>query len=136
MITLTIWWGFFIYNKKCISRFITMHINNASTNINFTSFVEFTGVSTIEVWHKPTKTMVTATSTPSKLYSFYTMNLPSLTAINLVANNTDEILIRVFNANNLVWEYLGYWIVGTTNINNTWKQWDATAPVSPQWITL
>jgi len=96
-----------------------MHINNASTNINFTSFVEFTGVSTIEVWHKPTKTMVTATSTPSKLYSFYTMNLPSLTAINAVANNTDEILIRVFNTNNLVWEYLGYWIVGTTNINNT-----------------
>jgi len=113
-----------------------MHINNASTNINFTSFVEFTGVSTIEVWHKPTKTMVTATSTPSKLYSFYTMNLPVLTPINLVANNTDEILIRVFNANNLVWEYLGYWIVGTTNINNTWKQWDATTPVSPQWITL
>jgi hypothetical protein len=64
------------------------------------------------------------------------MNLPVLTPINLVANNTDEILIRVFNANNLVWEYLGYWIVGTTNINNTWKQWDATAPVSPQWITL
>ena len=113
-----------------------MHINNASTNINFTSFVEFTGVSTIQVWHKPTKTMVTATSTPSKLYSFYTMNLPSLTAINAVAQNTDEILIRVFNANNLVWEYLGYWIVGTTNINNTWKQWDTTAPVSPNWITL
>jgi hypothetical protein len=113
-----------------------MHINNASTDITFTSFVEFSGVSTIEVWHKPTKTMVSDTSTPSQLYSFYTMALPVLTPIDDVAQNTDEILFRVFNDNNLVWEYLGYWIVGTTNINNTWKQWDTTAPVSPNWITL
>ena len=33
-------------------------------------------------------------------------------------------------------KYLGYWITGTTNINNTWKQWDTTAPVTPNWITL
>ena len=113
-----------------------MHINSASTTINFTSFVEFTGASTIEVWHKPTKTMVTATSTPTKLYSFYTMALPVLTPITAVAQNTDELLFRVFNGNNLVWEYLGYWIIGTTNINRTGKEWDTTSPVAPNWITL
>ena len=64
------------------------------------------------------------------------MALPVLTPITAVAQNTDELLFRVFNGNNLVWEYLGYWIVGTTNINRTWKDWDTTSPVAPNWITL
>lgn len=115
-----------------------MHINSSYTNITFTPFVDFEGVATarIEVWHKPTKTMVQVTTACTKSYSFITMNLPTLTAITAVAKNTDELLFRVYNGDVLMWEYLGYWITGTTNIYNTWKQFTTTAPGTPNWKTL
>ena len=115
-----------------------MHINDTSTNITFTPFVDFEGVSTatIEVWHKPTKTMVSTTTACNKHYSFITMALPTLTSIDAVAKNTDELLFRVYNGNVLMWEVLGYWITGTTNIYNTWKQFTTTAPGTPNWKTL
>jgi len=130
--------GVFFCNKKLELRFIGMHINNTSTSVTFTPFVDFEGVSTatIEVWHKPTKTMVTRTTACVKSYSFITMNLPVLTPINAVAKNTDELLFRVYNGNVLMWEVLGYWITGTTNIYNTWKQFTTTAPGTPNWKTL
>jgi hypothetical protein len=53
-----------------------------------------------------------------------------------VAKNTDELLFRVYNGNVLIWEVLGYWITGTTNIYNTWKQFTTTAPGTPNWKTL
>lgn len=115
-----------------------MHINQSSTNITFTPFVDFEGVATakIEVWHKPTKTMVQVTTACAKSYSFITMTLPTLTTITAVAKNTDELLFRVYNGNVLMWEVLGYWITGTTNIYNTWKQFNTTAPGTPNWKTL
>jgi hypothetical protein len=136
--TLTKSVGVFFCNKKLELRFIGMHINNTSTSVTFTSFVDFEGVSTatIEVWHKPTKTMVSTTTACVKSYSFITMNLPALTPINAVAKNTDELLFRVYNGNVLIWEVLGYWITGTTNIYNTWKQFTTTAPGTPNWKTL
>lgn len=130
--------GVFFCNKNLDLRFIGMHINNTSTSVTFTPFVDFEGVSTatIEVWHKPTKTMVTTTSACVKSYSFITMNLPVLTPINAVAKNTDELLFRVYDGDILMWEVLGYWITGTTNIYNTWKQFTTTAPGTPNWKTL
>ena len=85
-----------------------MHINDTSTNITFTPFVDFEGVATakIEVWHKPTKTMVQVTTACVKSYSFITMALPTLTSINAVAKNTDELLFRVYNGDVLMWEVL------------------------------
>lgn len=138
MEALTNRWGFFICNKNPIKRFIDMHINGSSTTITFTPFVDFEGVSTatIEVWHKPTKTMVSTTTACIKSYSFITMTLPTLTTITAVAKNTDELLFRVYNGNVLMWEVLGYWITGTTNIYNTWKQFTTTAPGTPNWKTL
>lgn len=130
--------GVFFCNKNLDLRFIGMHINNTSTSVTFTPFVDFEGVSTatIEVWHKPTKTMVSTTTACVKSYSFITMNLPSLTNINAVAKNTDELLFRVYNGQVLMWEVLGYWITGTTNIYNTWKQFTTTSPGTPNWKTL
>ena len=130
--------GVFFCNKNLDLRFIGMHINNTSTSVTFTPFVDFEGVSTatIEVWHKPTKTMVTTTTACVKSYSFITMNLPVLTPINAVAKNTDELLFRVYDDDILMWEVLGYWITGTTNIYNTWKQFTTTAPGTPNWKTL
>jgi hypothetical protein len=130
--------GVFFCNKKLELRFVGMHINGTSTNITFTPFVDFEGVATakIEVWHKPTKTMVQVTTACVKSYSFITMALPTLTSINAVAKNTDELLFRVYNGNVLMWEVLGYWITGTTNIYNTWKQFTTTAPGTPNWKTL
>lgn len=130
--------GVFFCNKNLDLRFIGMHINNTSTSVTFTPFVDFEGVSTatIEVWHKPTKTMVTTTTACVKSYSFITMNLPVLTPINAVAKNTDELLFRVYDGDILMWEVLGYWITGTTNIYNTWKQFTTTAPGTPNWKTL
>ena len=115
-----------------------MHINDTSTNITFTPFVDFAGVATgkVVVGHKPTKTMVQVTTACVKSYSFITMALPTLTSINAVAKNTDELLFRVYNGNVLMWEVLGYWITGTTNIYNTWKQFTTTAPGTPNWKTL
>ncbi len=115
-----------------------MHINDNSTSIEFTPFVDFEGVSTarLEVWHKPTKTMVQITTACVKSYSFITMNLPNLNSIESVAKNTDELLFRVYNGQVLMWEALGYWITGTTNIYNNWKQFTTTTPGTPNWKTL
>ena len=115
-----------------------MVINNATTLVSFFPFVTFDGVDSalIQVWHKNTKTMVEATNAVTKSGSKVTMNLPSLTTIADVAQDLDTILIRVLKDNVLKWEYVATWSTESTNINNTFKQWDETTPVAPQWIQL
>jgi hypothetical protein len=115
-----------------------MVINSATTAISFFPFLEFDGVATalIQVWHKNTKTMVEATNAVTMSGSKVTMNLPSLTTIADVAQDLDTVLIRVLYDNILKWEYVATWSTESTNINNTFKQWDEVTPVAPQWIQL
>ena len=115
-----------------------MVITSASTAISFFPFVTFDDVTTatIQVWHKNTKTMVTATNAVTKIGSQVTISLPSLTAISDVAEDLDTLLIRIFLGNVLKWEYVATFSNESTDINNTFKQWDEVTPVAPQWIQL
>jgi hypothetical protein len=90
----------------------------------------------VQVWHKNTKTMVEATNAVTMSGSKVTMNLPSLTTISDVAQDLDTVLIRVIKDDVLKWEYVATWSSESTNINNTFKQWDEVTPVAPQWIQL
>jgi hypothetical protein len=113
-----------------------MVINNDTTSISFYPFCDFTSTTTavIEVWHKQTKTMVSAIGAVTKTGSQISMAMPDMSTLPAV--NLDTILIRIFDANVLMWEYLATWSDENTNINNRFKTWDSTAPTSPQWIKL
>jgi hypothetical protein len=56
--------------------------------------------------------------------------------ISDVAQDLDTVLIRVIKDDVLKWEYVATWSSESTNINNTFKQWDEVTPVAPQWIQL
>lgn len=90
----------------------------------------------VQVWHKNTKTMVEAQRDVTISGSKVTLVMPSLTAIAAVAQDLDTVLIRVLYDNILKWEYVATWSTESTNINNTFKQWDEVSPVAPQWIQL
>ena len=90
----------------------------------------------VEVWHKNTKTMVEQNSGVTIVGSKVTINLPSLTTIANVAENLDTVLIRVKYQGALMWEYVATWSDESTNINNTFKDWNTTADEQPQWITI
>ena len=115
-----------------------MVITSASTAISFFPFVTFDDVTTatIQVWHKNTKTKVTATNAVTKVGSKVTINLPSLTSISAVAKNLDTLLIRVYLGNILKWEYVATFSNESTNINRSFKEWDEVAVVTPQWIQI
>lgn len=90
----------------------------------------------VEVWHKNTKTMVEQNSGVTIVGSKVTISLPSLTTIANVAENLDTVLIRVKYQGALMWEYVATWSNESTNINNTFKDWNTTADEQPQWITI
>lgn len=90
----------------------------------------------IQFWHKNTKTLVEADRDVVLVGSKITILTPSLTAIADVAQDLDTILIRVLFNDVLKWEYLATWSDESTDINNTFKQWDEVTPVAPQWIQL
>jgi hypothetical protein len=90
----------------------------------------------VEVWHKNTKVMVSDLKQPVEVGSRISVDLPSLTPIADVAQNLDVVLIRIYNLDTLLWEYLATWSDESTNINKTFKHWDTTSNISPEWITL
>lgn len=113
-----------------------MVINNDTTSISFYPFIDFESTTTarVEVWHKQTKTMVSHVDIVTKQGSQITMTLPDMST--LPTSNLDTILIRIFSANVLLWEYLATWSDENTNINNRFKSWSTTDPTTPQWIKL
>lgn len=114
-----------------------MVINNSSTSITFHPLIAFDGLAVnLEIEHKATKTLVTATVTPTIVGTKVTLTLPSLATINSVANNMDELNIRVLQSNKIYYEYLAYWIVGSLDEYRTWKVWSTTTANSKNWITL
>ena len=115
-----------------------MVINNTTTQISFFPLISFGNITSVsvEILHKNTRTKVTATETPIKVGTKVSLNLPSLTTINAVANNLDVILFRVFDGNVLVWEYLATWSNESTNNYNVFKPFATTATQTPEFITL
>jgi hypothetical protein len=115
-----------------------MVINITTTTISFYPFIDFDGLTdvSVQVWHKNTKTMVSDNSGIVAQGSRITLDLPSLTNIADVAQDLDVCLIRVFDEDTLLWEYLATWSNESTNINKSFKNWDTTSNISPQWITL
>lgn len=115
-----------------------MVINLSTTSINFYPFVSFEGANNVlvEVWHKNTKTMVSDTNAVTRNGSRISVGLPSLTNIADVAQNLDNCLIRIYYQDAILWEYLATWSDESTNINKTFKNWDTTSNISPEWITL
>jgi hypothetical protein len=90
----------------------------------------------VQVWHKNTKTMVEAQRDVTISGSKVILVMPNLAPIADVAQDLDTVLIRVLYDNILKWEYVATWSTESTNINNTFKQWDEVTPVAPQWIQL
>lgn len=115
-----------------------MVINSTTTSIYFFPFVSFSGVANVDVqvWHKQTKTLVEASSAVTIVGSKVTLNLPSLTTINAVAQNLDTILIRVLYNDVLKWEYLATWSTESVALNTEFKQWDEVTPSQPNWIKI
>lgn len=113
-----------------------MVINNDTTSITFYPFVDFetTSTATIEVWHKETKQMASTTGTITKTDTQISITMPDMSS--LPADNLDVMLIRIFSANILLWEYLATWSDANTNINNRFKTWTETSSTSPQWIKI
>ena len=128
----------FIYNVNLELRYLDMVINNATTQISFFPVVSFEGIANIdvEVWHKNTKTKCTDVSAVTTTGTMITIDLPSLTPINLVAKNLDTCLIRVLDQNIILFEYLSTWSDESTNNYKTFKEFTTTTPPSPNWIAL
>lgn len=116
-----------------------MVINSSTTEVTFVPFIDFTEIYdvNISVWHKETKVNVTEQKAVSKIDSFVTIELPDLTTIIAQADQGDDILIRIENlSGNLLWEYLGTWLDGSTDINREYKEWNKPTPTTPRWMKL
>lgn len=114
-----------------------MVIGSDTIAISFFPFVTLTEDVIVQVWHKNTKVMVSGNDTPTITGTLATITLPNLTNISNVANDLDQILVRVLSEeNNLLWEYFCTWSNSSTNINNTFKTFNTTGAESPEWLTL
>jgi hypothetical protein len=115
-----------------------MVLNNSTTSISFRPLVSFDGTSVnLYIEHKPTKTTVSSLSVvPTITGTKVSIVVPSLSTINAVANNLDELNIRVIKNNVLLYEYMAYWITGTYDEYKQWKTWTTTSNNSKSWITL
>lgn len=114
-----------------------MVINNATSTISFWSVISYNqdGV-TLSILHKGTKTEVLATGLiPTIVGTKVTLSLPSLATINAVAQEKDELNVRVYKDGVLLFEYLAYWVT-STEIYKNWKHWDTTTNNSKKWVTL
>jgi hypothetical protein len=112
-----------------------MVINNLISTISFRPLVSFNGLPvSLEIENKSTKIKVSATVTPTIVGTKVTLTLPNITTLNLQEMN--EVNIRVKQGNVLLFEYLAYYITGSTNEYREWKQWDSTTLNSKEWVTL
>ncbi len=112
-----------------------MVINNLISTISFRPLVSFNGLPvTLEIENKATKIKVSSTVTPVIVGTRVTLTMPNITTLNLQEMN--EVNIRVKQGNVLLFEYLAYYIEGSTNEYREWKQWDSTALNSKEWISL
>ena len=128
----------FLCNKVCVSCFISMVINNSTTSISFRPLIYFDGNPVnLYIEHKPTKTTITSLNVvPSINGTLVTISVPSLASINSVANQLDELNVRVIRNNVMLFEYLAYWVSGSLNQYKQWKSWTTTADNSKNWITM
>ena len=78
--------------------------------------------------------MVTHTGTITRNGTRITITMPDMST--LPTTNLDMMLIRIFDTNIMMWEYLATWSDGNTNINNTYKTWQTTTASTPQWVTI
>jgi hypothetical protein len=112
-----------------------MVINNIISSISFRPLVSFNGLPVIlEIENKATKIKVTSTVTPTIVGTRVTLALPDISTLNL--HEMNEVNIRVKQGYVLLFEYLAYYIEGSTNEYRQWKQWDSTTLNSKEWVTL
>jgi len=116
-----------------------MVINSDTSSITIAPFVTLPipAISMqLVVIHKATKKTDTLTITPTIDASRATFSIASLPNVSSVANNKDELIIRVLASDVLYYESSAYWIVGTTDINTIWKEFTTTDNQSKDWITI
>lgn len=112
-----------------------MVINNIISSISFRPLVSFNGLPvSLEIENKATKIKVTSTVTPTIVGTRVTLALPDISTLNL--HEMNEVNIRVKQGYVLLFEYLAYYIEGSTNEYRQWKQWDSTTLNSKEWVTL
>ena len=115
-----------------------MYIMPASTSISIYPAIAFPNASvTIIVIHKPTKEQVSLTTSYSDYGSGITISLPNLTPISSIANNLDELAIRIFDAgNHLLYEMVYRWVTNSPDILLSRKAWTKTANNQKEWLTI
>jgi hypothetical protein len=129
---------FYIYNENFVFRYLSMVINDTTTQIYFFPVISFENIASVnvEVWHKNTKTMVQDISSVTQTGTKVVLSLPDLTDINDVAKNLDVCLIRVYDGSVMIWEYLATWSNESTNNYAIFKEFQTTETINPRWVTL
>jgi len=114
-----------------------MVINNSSTNVSIYPLIPFNGNDVeIYVTHKQTRIQVTDIVSVTVVGQNVVVPLPSLTSIADVAEDMDEIVIRITQTDQLLYEYVGYWITGSVSQYRNWKTWDTTDENNHDWVTI
>lgn len=116
-----------------------MVIYSDSVDVSFYPELEFTGYDpvTIQVWHKPTNTMVTSDETPTYVNTKVTVALPTLTDITNVATIGDQIAIRIFTSTGiLLWAYQGFWTNLSNDLYTQFKDYTQTDAGNKIWKTI
>ena len=116
-----------------------MVINSDTSSITIAPFVVFplpASEMQVLVIHKATKQTDTLAITPTIDSSRATFSISSLPNVSAVAQNKDELIIRVLASDVLYYESSAYWIVGSTDINTVWKQFTTTENQTKDWITI
>lgn len=115
-----------------------MYIKPTDTTIFIYPLIPFpAGNITLVVVHKLTKVQVSLTQSYSSTNSGVTLTLPNLTAINNVATNLDELVVRCFDGTNtLYYEMVNRYVTNSPNILLNRKTWTATNNNTKEWLTL
>lgn len=115
-----------------------MYIQPTDTDIKIYPLIAFPNSQmNLVVIHKPTKIQVNLLQSYSSSDSSVTLTLPNMASIQAVANNLDELVVRVFNpTNTLYYEGLYRWVTDSPNILLNRKAWTKTANNQKEWLTI
>jgi hypothetical protein len=115
-----------------------MYLSPSDTTLTIYPAIAFpNALMTIVVVHKATKEQVSLTQAFADIGSGVTMTLPSMSPISAIANNLDELVVRVFDSGNrLYYEMMYRWVTDSPDILLSRKAWTKTSNNEKEWLTI
>jgi hypothetical protein len=115
-----------------------MYITPTDTTLTIYPAIAFPNATmTIVIVHKLTKNQVSLTQAYTDSGSGVTMTLPSMSQISTIANNLDELAVRVFDSSNrLYYEMVYRWVTNSPDILLNRKSWTKTNNNQKEWMTI